>query len=133
MAATTSATVSMPPIAVDTAAFSTSATMPTAANTKETVKLTTPDAMEVIAFKVFQIFGPQRAFALLALHSFDVIGPAEMLCSDATIQSRALKRYLGAIPPFQTTIRGVSHPSFKARPCGIPQPTPPPNWRWNPD
>ena len=44
-----------------------------------------------------------------------------MLCSDATIQSRALKRYLGAIPPFQTTVRGVSHPSFKARPCGIPQ------------
>ena len=57
MAATTSATVSMPPIAVDTAAFSTSATMPTAANTKETVKLTTPDAMEVIAFKVFRSLG----------------------------------------------------------------------------
>ena len=57
MAATTSATVSMPPIAVDTAAFSTSATMPTAANTKETVNLTTPDAMEVIAFKVFRSLG----------------------------------------------------------------------------
>ena len=57
MAATTSATVSMPPIAVDTAALSTSVNMPTAANTKETVKWTTPDAMEVIAFKVFRSLG----------------------------------------------------------------------------
>ena len=57
MAAIINATVSMPPIAVDTAAFSTCATMPTAANTKATVKLTTPDAMEMIAFKVFKSLG----------------------------------------------------------------------------
>ena len=57
MAATTNATVSMPPITVDTAALSTCVNMPTAANTKETVKLTTPDAMEMIAFKFFRSWG----------------------------------------------------------------------------
>ena len=57
MAATISATVRMPPTTVDTAIFNNCATMPTAANTKETVKLTMPDAMEMIAFKVFKSLG----------------------------------------------------------------------------
>ena len=64
MTTTTAAAVTMPPIAVDTAIFNNCATMPTAANTKETVKLTMPDAMEMIAFKVFKSLGRDAPFAL---------------------------------------------------------------------